>query len=123
MGRLGVAHGPSSRHSGRAFWLLYAVLALSACYTHTLALLTVAAQLLFAVVFLSAASWMHYTAGRSFGEALRPWAWPTAAALVIAAGFTPWVGAFREKSEEAVRTYWIGAALPFPPSCKNFSAR
>jgi len=95
-----------------AFWLLYAVLALAACYTHTLAPLTVAAQLLFAVVFLSAASWTRPpgrgSERRPLAEVLRPWAWPSVAVLVIAVGYAPWVGAFREKAEEAGRNYWMG---------------
>ena len=99
-----------SRRPG-AYWMLYAVLALAACYTHALPLLTVFAQLLFVAVLLAVAARQRWLGQRpaAWGRIAREgrWRWALVAAVLIAIGYAPWGLAFRAKVAQSARNYWM----------------
>lgn len=106
-------------------WIGYSVTALALCYTHNLAIVSVAAQGAFAVQFLwfrrsrqrlptiaarsRTGAFLEHRAdeqrsGRS-DEAVVHWRWGLGAAAVIVAGYLPWVPHVWSQSE-AVRNSW-----------------
>jgi hypothetical protein len=89
--------------SARA-WVLYALAALAFCYTHTLALFSLAAQGYFAVIFLLPSG--------SAGGSRRASAWKGAglAAVIVIAGYLPWVPNVFSQSE-TLRTSWTTRSL------------
>lgn len=103
--------------------LAYAAMALASCYTHYFAVVSVAAQLLFAamtIAFLKrprpaapdasvnarpAVEVGTQTGGRFLSKLNSPWLWLLTATLIIVAGFGPWLPTLVSQSN-AVRSSW-----------------
>jgi hypothetical protein len=95
-----------SERRALAWWVAYAVSAAALCYTHYYGAFTVAAQLIFAGVFLA---WRGRTSG------VRP---PHvvglgAAAVLVAVLFAPWLSVLARQTARVREDYWIREADPF----------
>ncbi len=102
-------------------WVVYACLALAFCYTHTLALFTLAAQGYFAGMYLLSSGPARREEGDESTVPGRPagacadggpvplgarrWTGPVLAAAVIVAGYLPWLPNTLSQSE-TLRTSW-----------------
>lgn len=96
-------------------WASYAMLVLALCYTHSLAVLSVAGHGLFALIHLGRADSRAMRRAGAAGERPEPASWavsrwrgPVLAGAVVAAGFLPWTPSLLAQSE-CVRTSWRSA--------------
>lgn len=95
-------------------WVVYALAALAFAYTHTFALFSLAAQAVYAAGWLFVRSRGHRRlslrermpfrgAKGDIGACIGPWV----AALVIVAGYAPWLGVLTRQHQQVREKFWI----------------